>query len=66
MKRLNACVKNELAVVLFKSFGRFDEDFLGHREPMPLWSGTSAVAWYHSRDLLQSLESYRLFPLINV
>lgn len=66
MKRLNAFVKNELAVALFKSCRRSDADFKGYREPMPLWSGTSAAACYHSCELLQPLESYRHFPLINV
>lgn len=56
MKRLNAFLKNELAVALFKSCRRFDADFKGYREPMPPWSGTSAAACYHSCELLQPLE----------
>lgn len=67
MKKLNACVKNELAVALFKSCSRFDADFTGHREPMSLWSGTLCGSLAITVvSCLQPLESDGRFPPINV
>lgn len=67
MKRLNVCVKNELAAAPFRSCCRFDVDLSGRGGRMPPWSSTSAAAVIRKCCLsLQPPGSCGCSPLINI